>query len=129
MRDQELDPAAIMREWSTITSEVAATVMPVRLLTRSAAATDADMAALVAASDQARLERMLDHARFLADRGHLRPGVTVEEAADVLWTCSSLELYELLVLKRGWALPRYAAFLADFMITALLPREAAPGAQ
>ena len=129
VREQETDPAAILREWSAITSEVASTVMPVRLLMRAAAATDADIAGLVAASDQGRLERMGDHARFLADRGHLRPGVTVEEAADVLWTCSSLELYELLVLKRGWSMPRFAAFLADFMITALLPREPASGDQ
>jgi AcrR family transcriptional regulator len=129
VREREPDPAAILREWSAITSEVASTVMPIRLLMREAAATDADMAALVAASDQARLERMADHARFLAGRGHLRQGVTVEEAADVLWTCSSLELYELLVLRRGWSLPRFAAFLADFMIIALLPPAAAAGAQ
>jgi AcrR family transcriptional regulator len=129
VREREPDPAAILREWSAITSEVASTVMPVRLLMRAAAASDAEVAALVSASDQARLERMLDHARFLAERGHLRQGVTVEEAADVLWTCSSLELYELLVLRRGWARPRFAAFLADFMITALLPREPAPRAQ
>jgi len=31
------------------------------------------------------------------------------------------ELYYLLVVQRGWSLPRYARFLADFMITALLP--------
>jgi hypothetical protein len=87
------------------------------------------MAALVSATDQARLERMREHARFLAGRGHLRQGVTVEEAADVLWTCSSVGLYELLVLQRGWSLPRFAAFLADFMVAALLPPAAAAGAQ
>jgi hypothetical protein len=38
-----------------------------------------------------------------------------------LWTCTSDELYDLLVVQRGWSLPRYARFLADFMITALLP--------
>jgi AcrR family transcriptional regulator len=126
VREQETDPAAIMRQWSVIATEVTSTVIPILLLMRSAAATDADMAALVAATDQARLERMRDHARVLADRGFLRQGVTVEEAADVLWTCSSVGLYELLVLQRGWPLPRYAAFLADMMVTALLPRDATP---
>jgi AcrR family transcriptional regulator len=123
VRDQETDPVAIMRNWSVITSEVTSTVVPILLLMRSAAATDAEMAALVSATDQARLERMREHARFLAGRGHLRQGVTVEAAADVLWTCSSVGLYELLVLQRGWSLPRFAAFLADFMIAALLPRD------
>ena len=129
VREQETDPVAIMRNWSVITSEVTSTVVPILLLMRSAAAVDADMAALVSATDQARLERMRVHARFLAEHGHLREGVTVEEAADVLWTCSSVGLYELLVLKRGWSLPRYAAFLADVMIAALLPPAAAAGAQ
>jgi AcrR family transcriptional regulator len=126
VREQESDPAAIMRTWSVITSEVASVVTPIRLLMRSAAAADAEMAALLEASDDRHLERMRDHARVLAERGYLRQGVTVEEAADVLWTCSSVELYELLVLRRGWSLPRFAAFLADLMVAALLPRDPAP---
>jgi AcrR family transcriptional regulator len=122
MREREADPETIMRNWSILTAEVASVVTPIRLLMRSAAATDPDMAALLDASDDERLERMRHHARFLKERGHLRHGVTVAEATDVLWTCSSVELYELLVLKRGWSLPRFAEFIADFMIAALLPR-------
>jgi AcrR family transcriptional regulator len=122
MREREADPETIMRNWSILTAEVASVVTPIRLLMRSAATTDPDMAALLDASDDERLERMRHHARFLKERGHLRHGVTVAEATDVLWTCSSVELYELLVLKRGWSLPRFAEFIADFMIAALLPR-------
>jgi AcrR family transcriptional regulator len=129
MREQEHDPAVIMRNWSVLASEVASVGGPIRLLMRSAAATDAEMAALVSESDQANLDRMRHHARFLAKRGYLRQGVTVEEAADVLWTCTSVELYEGLVLKRGWSLPRYAAFLADLMIATLLPRAPGSGPQ
>ena len=36
------------------------------------------------------------------DRGLLRAEITLEEARDVLWTYSSPELYELLVIRRGW---------------------------
>jgi hypothetical protein len=43
------------------------------------------------------------------------------EATDVLWTCSSVELYDLLVVQRGRTLPRLAGFVADFMIAQLLP--------
>ena len=39
----------------------------------------------------------------------------------MLWTYSSPELYELLVLSRGWPAGRYATFIADAMIAALLP--------
>ena len=38
----------------------------------------------------------------------------------MLWTYSAPELYELLVLRRGWAPPRFGRFIADAMIDALL---------
>jgi hypothetical protein len=53
--------------------------------------------------------------------GYLRDGVTVARATDVLWTCSSAELYELFVLQRGWSLPRFGRYVAELMIAALLP--------
>jgi hypothetical protein len=63
---------------------------------------------------------MRANARRLDEAGHLRPGVTVDEAADVMWTYSSAELYELLVLRRGMPLERYGQFVADAMMAALL---------
>ena len=65
--------------------------------------------------------RARHHARFLQRRGYLREGVSLAEAADLIWTCTSDELYDLLVTQRGWSPSRYARFLADFMIGALLP--------
>jgi AcrR family transcriptional regulator len=121
MRSTETEPATIMRKWSVLTTEVASVVTPIRLLMRSAAATDPDMAELLEESDAERLVRMRHHADFLASHGYLRDGVTVEEATDVLWTCSSVEIYELLVVQRGWSPDRFAGFLADFMISSLLP--------
>ena len=123
MRTNETNPRTIMREWGLLTTEVASVVTPIRLLMRSAAATDPDMAALLKDSDHERLTRMRHHARFLAERGHLRDGVTVAEATDILWTCSSVEIYDLLVLQRGWSPPRFARFTADFMITSLLSHD------
>jgi AcrR family transcriptional regulator len=120
MRERETDPRTIMRNWGLLTAEVAAEVTPIRLLIRSAAATDPDMAALLEDTDASRLRRMRHHARFLADRRYLREGVTVSEATDVLWTCSSVELYELLVLRRGWSQRRFARFVSDIMIGSLL---------
>ncbi|WP_433157687.1 TetR/AcrR family transcriptional regulator [Kribbella sp. CA-247076] len=124
MRAEEADPRTVMRKWGVLTTEVASVVTPIRLLMRSAAATDAEMAALLEESDDERLERMRHHARFLKARGWLRAGVTVPEATDILWTCSSVELYELLVLKRGWSARRFAQYLTDFMISTLLPDDA-----
>ena len=60
------------------------------------------------------------NARRLHKAGHLSKGVTVSEAADVLWTYSAPELYELLVLRRRWSRKRYGSFVADAMIAKLL---------
>jgi AcrR family transcriptional regulator len=121
MREREQDPTTIMREWGLLTAEVAAQVTPIRLLMRAAAVTDQEMAALLEEIDGERLKRMRHHARFLKDRGYLREGVSLAEATDILWVCSSAELYELLVLKRGWSLPRFAQYVTQFMIVSLLP--------
>jgi AcrR family transcriptional regulator len=128
MRERETDPRTIMRHWGTLASEVSSVVSPIVRLVRAAAASDPDMAALLKASNDVREQRARHHARFLKQRGYLREGVSLDEAADVLWTCTSDELYDLLVVQRGWSRPRFAAFLADFMITALLPREPPPEA-
>ena len=102
MQHGETDPHAIVRQWGTLTTEVAPLVAPVHLLIRDAAATDSEMAALLRDSDDQRRERMRHNAHTLADRGHLAPGVTIEDATDVMWTYSSPELFELLVLRCGW---------------------------
>jgi hypothetical protein len=70
--------------------------------------------------DQGRLARMADNARFLAEALHLRPGVSARDARDVLWLCSSPELYELLIVKRRWTRAKFSRFLTDTMASALL---------
>jgi hypothetical protein len=100
--------------------EVAPLATPILLWMRAAAVTDPEMARLLDEADAARLRRMEHNARRLMEHGGLRDGLTVEDVRDVLWTYSSAELYELLVLRRGWPLERYADFAAAAMTAALL---------
>jgi len=120
MQAREKDPRAIVHGWARLAVEVAPRVAPVLLLVRDAAATDPELADLQAEMDVHRLTRMTHNARSLAKGRHLRSGITVAAAADVLWTYSSPELYELLVVRRGWSVERYGRFIADGMIAALL---------
>lgn len=115
------DPVAVLRGWGQFTTEVAPQVAPIMLLIRAAAATDPEMAALLAEADGQRRTRMRQNARRLQSRGWLRPGITVAQATDILWTYSSTELYELLVVKSRWPIRRYGQFVGDAMIAALLP--------
>jgi AcrR family transcriptional regulator len=114
------DPRALIDGWGALLAEVSPRVSPLLLLLRAAADSDGDAAALYAELDGARLERMTDNAAFLFEVGHLRDGVTVEDACDVLWFCSSPELYELLVLRRGWPAEKLGVFTAAMMAGALL---------
>jgi AcrR family transcriptional regulator len=123
LQAHESDPRKIIRGWGKLTVEVAPRMAPIMLLARSAAAADPEMAELVAEIEAARLSRMTSNARNLAAAGHLRPDITVKQAGEVMWTYSSPELYELLVIKRGWTAGRYGAFIAEAMIAALLPSE------
>ena len=64
---------------------------------------------------------MTRNARTLADGGHLRAGITAAYAGEVMWTCSSPELHELLVLTRRWPPQKYGAYIAEAMMAAWLP--------
>ncbi len=121
MQMTESDPHAIVRHWGVLTTEVAPLVAPIHLLIRDASVTDPEMAALLSDSDSQRRERMRHNASTLADRGHLKPGITLQHATDIMWTYSSPELYELLVIRCEWDLTRYGQFLAASIAAALLP--------
>ena len=114
------DPAAIIHAWGALTAEIAPRVSPILLLIRDAAASAPEVADLQREVDADRHRRMTDNARRLRDAGHLRPGLGLTGAADVLWTYSSPELYELLVIRRGWSPKTYGLFVAEAMIKALL---------
>ena len=121
MSSTESDPVRVLQGWGKLTTEVAPDVAPIMLLLRGAAATDPDMATLFAEAEAQRRAGCVHNARRLQQRGWLRPGVGLTQATDILWTYSSAELYDLLVLKSGWSVKRYGKFIANALIAALLP--------
>ena len=123
IRDNEPDPRRILAAWGEFAAEIAPRTAPILLLARDAAAADPELAALLDEVSAARLARMTVNARGLHEAGHLRPGLTVAEAADIMWAYSAAEFYELLVLRRGWSPGQHGRFVAQAMIAALLPPE------
>jgi AcrR family transcriptional regulator len=117
----ETDPVRVLRGWGTFTTEVAPELAPILLLVRGAAATDPDMAALLAEAEAQHRTRMRHNARRLQQRGWLRPGIGLAQATDIMCAYSSVELYELLVIKSGWPIKRYGQFIGQALIAALLP--------
>ncbi len=110
----------IVRAWGALTAEVAPRVAPTLLMIRDAAANDPEVRLLLEELDADRLRRMTENARRLRRSGHVRRGVSLAETADVLWTYSSPELYELLVVRRRWPVEQYGRFVSDAITSALL---------
>jgi AcrR family transcriptional regulator len=91
---------------------------PVQLLARDAAASSADAAEIWKQIRRETLTAMTMFASDLARTGELR--VSATQARDVLWTYHASELYELLVLERGWSATRYGKFITRALCDALL---------
>ena len=118
---QEPDARRKLRLYADTLVAMLPRTAPIQLLLREASAgTDAAIATVWAQIQAGRLMGMTDLARNLADGGHLRDDVSVDDARDVLWACSSPELYELFVLRRSWTPERYAGFLTSTTTAALL---------
>ncbi len=127
LQDTETDPRRLMQGLGRLTSEVAPRIGPLMLLLHTAGDTDPELATLRQEIDDLRLTRMTANARRLHRRGFLRPGMSVDEAAEICWLYSSAEVYGRLVLDRGWSLDRYARFVGDALAAALLPGPVEPG--
>ena len=104
-----------------LSTEVAPQGAPILLLVRTAAATDPAMAELLAEADRQRWDRMRHNAARLAAAGGIREGISLDEAADVMWAATSIEVYDLLVRQRQWPIDRYGRFVSGTIAAALLP--------
>jgi hypothetical protein len=56
----------------------------------------------------------------LREQGALRPGLSLEEATDVLWALTSYDLYRMLVVEQRWEPERYETWLAQLLVQHLL---------
>lgn len=119
----EPDPRRILHMYGEHLAAAGPRAGRLQLLIRSAAAGDVDAAAVWTQMVDERLIGMTEFARDLHERGFLRSGVSLEEARDVLWTYNSVELFDLLVLQRGWDPQRYGRWIAEALVAALLPAQ------
>jgi AcrR family transcriptional regulator len=90
---------------------------------RSAAPTDPDTGELWnrIRSDFYANQRLI--AESLAAKDALRSGVDADTATDILWTLNISNLWQLLVVERGWPPERYEQWIGDIACSQLLARE------
>jgi AcrR family transcriptional regulator len=75
---------------------------------------------VVARREEERAAAMARIAAQLHEQGHLRPGVSAEEANDILWVISSFESFDLLYSGRGLPLDTVIERLTDAAERALM---------
>lgn len=113
-------PRAIIRDLARTATDIASRIGDVWYVVGSAAAVDPDIAALVTKNDAERLAGYTFVARLLKDRGALRPGLSVEGAAAIVWSLAGVRTYHAFVSERGWSSDRYRRWLEEALAAALL---------
>ena len=97
-------------------------IRPLDDVLRGAAAVDESAAELRADTQRRqRLPAMKTVARWVADRGALRTGLTVDDAGSIVWTLTSPEVHQMLRDDCGWSPERYEEWLRDTLVDSLLP--------
>jgi AcrR family transcriptional regulator len=87
----------------------------------SAAAVDPTIAELRGRFQEQRYRNQQAVAGWVAANGPLRDGITLDDAAAIIWTLTSPEVHRLLRTERHWPPERFTKWLADTLSLTLLP--------
>ena len=93
---------------------------PLHLALRDASSTEPEAEAVWREISERRAANMRRLVADLKRTGRLRGGLSIAEAADVVWVTNSAELYVMLTVERGWTPRRYERWLADTWCRLLL---------
>lgn len=109
----EPDPAAKLAIYARAVCQIQARMAPLLAALRDAAASEPEALEVWQEINDRRARNMRDLVRDLGPDGTLRPGLTVDEAADVIWATAGVELFLLFTVERGWEVGAYERWLAD----------------
>jgi hypothetical protein len=93
---------------------------PLWAVVLEAAPGDPQLRSVIDELNQRRVGHMRLMVENLAAAGRLRPGLSTDVAADVLWATNSPEFFSLLVRDRGWPPEAFQRWLAEARIDLLL---------
>jgi len=120
----ESDPRRKVAIYAGAIRRIMERLAPLFRILRDAAAADPELRALWEEIASRRARNMLAFAHELDDSGGLRAGVSIQEAADVVWAMNSPEFFLLLVHERRWSGDRFERWLADTWVRLLLNQPA-----
>jgi len=115
------DPVRKLTIYAQAMSQIQPRMAPLLLALRDASATEPEAKEVWREISDRRAANMRQLVEDLSAAGGLRAGLSVDEAADVIWATNSSELYVLFTVERGWPPDRYERWLADSWCRLLLP--------
>jgi AcrR family transcriptional regulator len=116
----ESDPKRQLRQAAHVIRSILERDADIMDLLWQAGSGDPDLAAVWRQSHRQQLARQGELLGLLAQRGALKPNLTIETATEIHWALSSPEVYRLLVRERGWTPQHYEDWLAESAATLLL---------
>jgi AcrR family transcriptional regulator len=116
----EPDAARKLQIYSAALRAIQPRLAPLLRVLQAAAPLDAGLRALWEEIAQRRAANMRLLAKDLAATGRLRAGLSLGQAADIIWSMNSPEFYDLLVEQRRWSPEEFERWLADAWIRLLL---------
>ena len=118
--EAESDPGRILDQLVEFWRGGLERTAPVFRVIRQAAALDPEVARLERERAEQRLRNYRSPAHLLAEREALRPGLSEEDAAAVIFSLGHPDIYRFLVREEGWAPERWAAWVRASLAAALL---------
>ncbi len=116
----EPDPVGKLVIYAHAIRETQERLAPLLLALREASSTEPEAEQVWREISDRRAANMRRLVADLRDAGGLRPGLSVDEAADVVWATNSPELFVMLTRERGWSPDRYERWLGDAWTRLLL---------
>jgi AcrR family transcriptional regulator len=116
----EPDAARKLQIYAAALVRIQARLAPLFRVLQGAAALDPELNTLWQEISQRRAKNMRLFAQDLAATGRLRRDLSVDKAADIIWSMNSPEFYLLLVQERSWSPKDFEQWLSDAWILLLL---------
>jgi len=117
----ETDPHLVVQRYASISRDLLSRIGPLAAALLAAGHSGhGDVAALADTLGRERFFGATAVSDQLTTLGALAPGVTTDQARDIVWTLISPEVYRMLVLERHWSDTSYERWLARAMTAALL---------
>lgn len=117
---EESDPRRKLELYAATQPGVHGRSGPLYRVLAGAADSDPELKAVLDGIAARRLHGLGGLAAQLAESRELRPGLSVEDARDLIWTLCSSDVHDLLVRERGWTSERYRDWLAAALKRELL---------